>query len=310
MIIQSLSIVVPGGCPNSCGCCVSQLHAERDDLYRNQIEKNYQFEDLYRNDFRDALSFARDNGCNVMMLTGDGEPLMNLFYLRMITELNNSLDQPFRWIELQTSGVFLTKKSEENGGDINLRWLRNTIRVKTISLSLFNLFDSKLNQEYSRPKTPKAFVDIDKTCEAIRKYDFTLRLSLNMVDYYNEIEPVDIFTRAKRLGANQITFRALYDSSASIELQTPKEKEISQWIKQHRANPEVIEKLNEYIRKNGKKLERLPFGAYRYSVHGMSCVVDEDCMSVSEDKDVLKYLILRPDCHLYSKWDDGGSRLF
>lgn len=308
MIIQSLSIVVPGGCPNDCACCVSQLHA--DDDYRNQIEKNYQFEDLYRNDFRDALSFARDNGCNVMMLTGDGEPLMNLYYLRMITELNKTLDQPFRWIELQTSGVFLTKKSEENGGDINLRWLRNTIRVKTISLSLFNLFDSKDNATYSRPKTPKAYVDIPTTCTTIKKYDFTLRLSLNMVSLYNHTEPAHIFERAKELGANQITFRVLYDSDTPFELQSPKEREVSQWIKENRANPEVIKKIHEYIREHGKKLERLPFGAYRYSVHGMSCVVDEDCMSTSEDKEAVKYLILRPDCHVYSKWDDPGSRLF
>ncbi|MCF7835124.1 radical SAM protein [Candidatus Gracilibacteria bacterium] len=308
MKIQSLSIVVPGGCPNSCACCVSQLHA--DDNYSNQIEKNYQFEDLYRDDFHDALSFARDNGCNVMMLTGDGEPLMNIYYLRMITELNKTLDKPFRWIELQTSGVFLLKKSAENGGSINLRWLRNMIRVKTISLSLFNIFDSELNKAYSRPKSPKAVVDIDKTCSEIRKYDFTLRLSLNMVDYYNDIDPVDIFNRAKELGANQITFRVLYDSDTPVEFQSSKEKEISQWIKDHRANPDVIKKINEYIIKHGKKLERLPFGAYRYSVHGMSCVVDEDCMSTAEDNDVMKYLILRPDCHLYSKWDDAGSRLF
>ena len=58
-----------------------------------------------------------------------------------------------------------------------------------------------------------------------------------------------------------------------------------------------------------RSLERLPFGALRYSVDGISTVVDDDCMN-QEVKDTLKYLILRPDCKLYTKWDDAGSLLF
>ena len=42
----------------------------------------------------------------------------------------------------------------------------------------------------------------------------------------------------------------------------------------------------------------------------MSTVVDEDCMAKSEEKKALKYLILRPNCKLYTQWDDKGSLLF
>jgi len=41
----------------------------------------------------------------------------------------------------------------------------------------------------------------------------------------------------------------------------------------------------------------------------MSVVVDDDCMSTA-DKEDIKYLILRENCKLYTKWDDGGSLLF
>lgn len=41
----------------------------------------------------------------------------------------------------------------------------------------------------------------------------------------------------------------------------------------------------------------------------MSTVLDEDCMS-EEAKESVKYLILRPNCKLYSKWDDKGSLVF
>lgn len=306
MKIQSLSIVVPGACVNSCACCVSKLHTD-SDFYKNQIEKNYQFEALYEQDYMDALNFARDNGCNTLMFTGDGEPLINKTFIRKVVDLNKRLTMPFRWMEIQTSGVFLLEEAE-NGGQKNLRWLRDFVRVKTISLSLFNIFDSELNAAYSRPKNEKAFVKIDETCASIRKYDFNLRLSLNMVDYYNDKSPAEIFERAKALGANQITFRVLYNNDLP---QNDAEKEIAGWIIKHKATDEKIKEINEYIKKNGRLLEVLPFGAYRYSVHGMSCVVDDDCMNTnSGPKEEVKYLILRPNCKLYTKWDDEGSILF
>lgn len=306
MKIQSLSIVVPGGCPNRCACCVSKLHTDTD-FYKNQIEKNYQFEALYEQDYMDALNFARDNGCNTLMFTGDGEPLINKTFIRKVVDLNKRLTMPFRWMEIQTSGVFLLETAE-NGGQQNLRWLRDFVRIKTVSLSLFNIFDSELNAAYSRPKNEKAFVHIDETCAAIKKYDFNLRLSLNMVDYYNDKSPEEIFARAKALGANQVTFRVLYNNDNP---QTNEELEIAGWIVTHKATDEKIKEINDYIKKNGRLLEILPFGAYRYSVHGMSVVVDDDCMnSTGGAKEEVKYLILRPDCKLYTKWDDEGSILF
>lgn len=114
MVIQSLSCVVPATCPNRCKFCVSHLHEKDRATYRNHIEKNRQFKDLYEKDYLDALAFARDNGCNTLMLTGDGEPIFNPGYLDMIAQLNAKLTQPFRWIELQTSGVKPLSKSGSN----------------------------------------------------------------------------------------------------------------------------------------------------------------------------------------------------
>jgi hypothetical protein len=307
MQIQSLSIVVPGGCPNDCPCCVSKLHTDVD-TYENQLEDNYQFEALYSSDFKDALEFARDNGCNAMMFTGDGEPLMNRGFIRKVVELNNQLTKPFRWKEIQTTGVFLLKKAK-NGGEENLRWLRDYVRIKMISLSVFNPFDSDENAKCTRPKNPKAYVDVEATCAAIKKYNFGLRLSINLYNYYDGLDPVKIFEKAKQLGANQITFRVLYNIDNPL---TEDEKKINDWIIENKCSEETVQRINDYIKTHGRALERLPFGAIRYSVHGMSCVLDDDCMnSKTEDvKDQVKYLILRPDCKLYTRWDDEGSMLF
>ncbi|MDR3169985.1 MAG: hypothetical protein LBU27_09995 [Candidatus Peribacteria bacterium] len=211
------------------------MHNEDKESYKNQIEENYQFKALYERDYKDALSFARDNGCNTLMLTGDGEAILNRKFVEMVSSLNQQLDSPFRWIELQTSGVYLTKKAS-NGGDINLRWLRDYIRVKTISLSLSSVWSSQENAEYNCP-AKNAFVDIENTCREIKKYDFNLRLSLNMTDFYNDKSPEEIFRRAEELGANQITFRVLYNVANP---QDDKEKEINDWINVHRCNVEKI----------------------------------------------------------------------
>ena len=48
----------------------------------------------------------------------------------------------------------------------------------------------------------------------------------------------------------------------------------------------------------------------RYDYQGFSTVIDEDSMAQEEHKDSIKYLILRPDGHLYSKWDSKVSLIF
>lgn len=290
MVIQSLSIAVPAGCPNKCKFCVAQMHEE---TYSNQIEKNLRFRDLYKRDYHDRLAFARDNGCNSLMFTGNGEALMNKRFMEEVADLNESLDKPFRNLELQTSGVTLD--------DETLRWLRNTVKVSTISLSLSSIWSDDVNQAYNQ--TPDALkVNIEELCKEIKRYDFNLRLSLNMTDEYNGAWPGDIFERAKELGADQVTFRKLYLSGTD----TPQDL----WIKEHAVEEKFWRLLTSCVQDAGRKLERLPFGAMRYSVDQMSTVIDDDCMSTEGGKDEIKYLVLRPNCKLYTQWDDKGSLLF
>ncbi len=290
MDIQSLSIVVPGGCPNACKFCVSRMHAE---AYADQIEKNRRFRDLYARDYLSRMAFARDNGCNNLILTGDGEPLVHERFLDDFASWNARLAKPFRWIELQTSGVTLD--------DEKLRWLRNTVGVSTIALSLSSIFDSDANAEQNG--TPRGLrVDIDALCAEIKRYDFNLRLSLNMTDRYNGSAGNEIFKRAELLGADQLTFRRLYESGGEL----PEDR----WVREHSVEPSFWPSIDAFIRAEGRALERLPYGALRYSVRGISTLVDGDCMAASEEASAIRYLILRPDCKLYTKWDDKGSKLF
>jgi hypothetical protein len=300
MKIQSLSICVPGGCFNKCKFCVSRLHPNQAE---NLIEQEFEFADLHNKDYKDCMEFARDNGCNTLMFTGDGEPLMNRKFMQSVSDINNSLDMPFRWIELQTAGYKL--QDQVDGRNKYLRWLRNMIRVKVISLSLSSMFSDDENALYNgTPENLK--VNIEKTCSEIKRFGFTLRLSLNMTDFYNNKTPKEIFERAKKLGANQITFRQLYLSDQN---QIEENHVVNTFILDHSCNPRTLNEIINYVVNYGRELELLPFGATKYSVDGMSVVVDVDCMS-KETKNELKYLVLKQDCKLYSKWDDLGSVLF
>lgn len=295
MNIQSLSVCVPAGCPNDCKFCVSKM---KRGLYVNQIEGNKAFRHLYKDDYKTRLEFARDNGCNTMVLTGDGEPLANRRFLEDVLEWNQQLSSPFRHIDLQTSGVGLIDDPNLGAPQPTLRWLRNA-GVTTIALSLSALWD---NENASNNGTPdKLRVNIHGACSEIKRYDFNLRLSLNMTSHFEKYPPQELFEALQDLRANQVTLRVLYTSGTGTEQ--------DEWIEKFKACDELIADLNEYIHENGRRLERLPFGASRYAVGDMSVVLDDDCMA-TEVKETIRYLVLRPDCKLYSHWDEKGSLIF
>lgn len=286
MEIQSLSVCVPADCPNNCKFCVAQM--ERD-YYKNQLENNWRFHHLYWDDFEQKLMFARDNGCNTLILTGNGEPLVNRHFLEKFGHINKGMESPFRWIELQTSGVLLD--------DAYLRFLRNHIKVSVISLSLSSL-DSKTNAKYNGTPDKLQF-NIDELCSEIKRYDFTLRLSLNMTDSFEGVDIEHILCDAKDLGADQVTFRQLYTSGFNL----PQDK----WIEKH--SYFNLEGLKNYVANHGEPLQILPFGATKYSIYDLSVVIDNDCMA-QEVKNSLKYLVLRENAKLYTRWDKPESVLF
>lgn len=295
MKIQSLSIVVPTNkCINNCKFCCAHMEKEN---YKNQMDENLPFYDLYQEDYLNRLEFARDNGCNTVMLTGNGEPQQNRSFLQKFGTLNKMLEKPFRNIEIQTTGVLL----DEN----YLRFLRNHVKVSTISLSISSLNNEK-NAEYNGTNK-NLIVDIEKLCKLIKKYDFNLRISINLTDefndffnYYNKIDKFfDILYN--NLGADQITFRKLYVSKNN----TIQDK----WIKEHNLYYEYYEHLENYLKNNGVPIGILETGITKYKIGEMSVILDEDCMSQSL-KDAYKYLILRPNCKLYSLWNTKASLIF
>ena len=287
MIVQSLSIVVPNkACINNCEFCVSKMHVED---YKNQLDYNLPFYDLYIKDYIKRMEYARDNGCNTVMLTGNSEPQQNRQFLMMFGLVNMALEKPFRNIEMQTTGTRLD--------DGYLRFLRNHVGVNTISLSLSS-FDNDNNAKTIHMVQP---VDIAWLCKEIKKYDFTLRLSINLVDGFAGLTPKDFFAKANELGADQIIFRVMYTDGGQSKQ--------SQWLAEHTLPKSIATELHNYVAEHGVFLDKLEYGYRRMTVDGLSCVIDDDCMAVGY-KDEIKYLILREDCKLYTKWNEKSSLVF
>ncbi len=105
MNIQSLSVCVPAKkCINDCKFCCSKMHtADYEDYFSDVVSYSG-----YSDDMRKRLEYARDNGCNTCMLTGNNEPQQNKDFLRVFSEINKTLRKPFYNIEMQTSGAFIT----------------------------------------------------------------------------------------------------------------------------------------------------------------------------------------------------------
>jgi len=298
MNIQSLSVVVPtkNKCVNNCKFCVSRTHTNHycdkissvvtDFAISPHSTKN----NLAYKDYFNRLQFARDNGCNVIVLTGTGEPIQNPKFIDFFANINSTLVTPFKSIEMQTTGVLLDEEV--------IAHLRQ-IGVTTISFSISNVFDNERNLELiGCHKTLKFnLLDIIKLA---KEYDFNLRLSLNLVNDYDKYSVNEVIDKCTSLGADQVTFRKLYKSELN--------NEIDKWI-ENNASYDFYDEIVKYVQSNGKLLGYLPFGPSIFDVNEISMVIDQDCMS-EQPKDSYKYLILRENCRLYSRWETKSSLIF
>lgn len=322
MKIQSISVVIPTNrCINNCPFCVSKMH---DNEYADITKMNPNSDDLLFK-IKKRFKYAEKNGVTSLILTGTGEPLQNIRYMNIISHVLESMDHPFPNVEIQTTGVFLMNTKEYSNGEYgktektysNVDILRK-LGVNTISLSVSNIFNTENNSNtIGIPETLR--FDLNELCEFIKEKGFNLRLSLNMTKDYDNWTPKDILDKCKKLGADQITIRELYEGGKNTK------EDI--WVRDNRMAVHKLALLNGYIAREGKDLYKLPFGATVYSIQGMSIAIDNNCMGKEQTKrhfepfrdefegkrktqTELKYVILRENGKLYCQWDDEGSLIF
>lgn len=299
MKIQSLSVVVPNrACINHCASCPSRMH---DNNYPVLLDKMRPDFDQHLKDYLKRLEFARDNGCNTLMLTGTSEPQQNREFLTWFGMMMQMMETPFRSIEMQCTGALLNNNY--------LQFLQRHVGITMMALSVFSLDPEENTAIISPPK--HMMLDPFNIAASIKAQGMGLRMCLNLTDYFDRFEknPAALFSLMRvGFGADQLTLRVLYASEPDEKgCESPESK----WVREHAAGVETVKALTAYVKSNGSLLGRLPYGADKYGLEGMSVVVDGDSMGKeSDDVDSYKYLILRPNCRLYSSWDDTGSLVF
>ena len=157
-----------------------------------------------------------------------------------------------------------------------LRFLKNFVCINTIALSISSPCDSENNYLLNgcQDTSIRGKVDLEKLTSMLKDYGFNIRLCFNLSNYYK------------------------FDDT-----------EQSKWIKTNKLPSKQIKNLAKYLKTFEPINETLYGAAIRY-INGMSVIFDDDCMGKNPTRSAMKYLILRPNCKLYSSWDDPASLVF
>ncbi len=177
--------------------------------------------------------------------------------------------------------------------------------ITTIAVSVACLDDDSINREMIRAKD--SALNLSDFCREIKKRNINLRLCLNMNDkilVHHSYTPSSFIDLCASLGADQITFRALWTPESSSEQ--------GKWISENvtAVTTDFVAELRVDILQKGNYLDTLEYGSDRYDYHGFSVVIDDDSIAQNDNKSAVKYLILRPNGRLYSKWDSKASLIF
>ncbi len=240
--------------------------------------------------YLDRMQFVRDEGCNSMILTGTAEPQQNLDFIYQLLAYNRLLRKPFYNIAIQTTGSNLMQDDIKELADAG---------VTTLALSISSI-DDKRNWEIIHTPIGARNMTIHALIYTAKENNMNVRACFNLTDEFNNMAPQDYFNWCKDYKVDQATFRKIYADGIN---------EKAEWVRQHEFSSEKFDDIAKYIKENGTPISRLPYGFIQFSVHGVSTVIDDNCMS-KDNIDEIKYAILRPNGHLYSRWDDTGSLIF
>ena len=248
------------------------------------------------NEYMRRMKYVADAGCQTLMLTGTSEPQQNKPFLNTFALLHEIVGKPFTNIEMQTTGRLL-----ENAD--YLRFLKNFVGISTIALSINSTFDKENNYILNGcQKNDINGVDLENLTSMLKDYGFNIRLCFNLSDYFRFDDVEGFFDFCKsRLHGNQVTFRMLYTSD--------NDSEQAKWIRANKLPTKQMKNLANYL-KQFKPINETLYGAVIRYVNGMSVIFDDDCMGKNPTRSTMKYLILRPNCKLYSSWDDPASLVF
>lgn len=283
--ITPLYVIVPGKeCELPCAHCLARKYKQETGSCLDETSSHYS---ICKQDFYNRMSFARDIGCNALFLIGDCEPQKNRVYLERIALVNNSLQRPYRILELTTSGRGLNKEY--------LYFLRSVVNITTIDLNIAS-FDDEQNQELAGMSEEDKIFLLPLT-QLISDLRFNLHSHIFLSNYFDKYErkPEQFFRDCQTLyGADYLSIHSL--------------PAVNGWLEDRRANPTILPELHEYVKARGKPMDSAIFMSYNkiYALDNMMVIVDTDPV----DKIPPQSLVLHPDGRLYSQWQNSADLIF
>jgi hypothetical protein len=236
------------------------------------------------------MQFARDAGCDSMILTGVTEPQQNFDFIYNLLKLNKTLRTPFYNITLQTCGTMI------DSSEFPLMSLEG---ITTLALSISS-FDDQRNWDIIQAPAKVRTCKLRELIWAAKESGMNVRACVNLTDEFNDYTSKDFFNWAIATNVDQLTFRKIY-----AEGNTPQ----AQWVRAHQFDPDKWSAIKNYVKYEGTPIRLLPFGAILYDVSGIGVVVDDDCMAKKNIEEV-RYYVLRANNKLYSLWDAKGSLVY
>lgn len=263
-------------------------------------EKVYSIENDIKNrnlnliSYKDRMEFAREQGCNTLLIRGYGEPLLNKTYLEMVTTLNKQLKNPFINIELKTNGSNLVK---ENGNDFEFL---NGTNIKTIVLYLTCFDDFKHYRLVTEGSSNEPTMEIKNVCEQIKNHNYNLRLQVFLTRWLEYLTLEDLMKSCKELCADQFTLCEMPEIDGKDD--------VNKWIQENscKSGPTVA-RIKEVIPQL-TSIGTTSKGYNIYSIDNMSFVFKSEDELKKEKNNNDLYLL--PNAKLYRKPDDLGSLVF
>ena len=288
MKANNLSICIPNKkCDKNCPYCISKMTGQG-------AEEN---QEIFYSNLQKAKRMAELCGVTSIIVTGKGEPLLDMGSLLKIGEVFGK-DFP---LEVQTNGVRLSQFNVRN----NLKELQK-FGYNTIAISI----DSPLQMNNMMYLT-----------KAIKKLNlgFTIRFTINLTNEmlqrikYCSIQQTgerainyflkELGSKEKEFGVDQVSFREI--TIPNRPLDNEESKEAVEWINNNvdLESIKIFKKdLNSLISRSGVFVRKLPFGASIYMINGISVTHFDYCIQESSYDEDIRSLIYWEDGHMSSSW--------
>lgn len=278
MQAHNLTISIPPpskgpACDKKCPYCISAI--------TGYIEPNLP---LIARNIPKVIQLAKASVVSNVLITGKGEPTLNIYYLEDILHKFNSFP-----LELQTNGKFLTK---------NPSYITSLHKsgLDTIAISVDSIIDFSLN----------SFL-----ISEIHKQDMTCRICVNVTNHIPS-DFMPLLNTAKQYKVDQLLIRNIM--IPDIVTGTKEAAEAMKWIQ---TNVDVHhyqalwDDFKANINLNTHLARVLPHGPSIYTVDGIDICFSDYCIQENNNTTDIRSLIFLEDGHVYTSWDKiPGSRLF